>query len=81
MRHYSQYGRMRDLYIKLADVWAADLTVILITLKEIINMTRTIEYLTNRIHKLTEKDFMMNKRIINKLQRQVRALEKKNESV
>lgn len=44
-------------------------------------MTRTIEYLTNRIHKLTEKDFMMNKRIINKLQRQVRALEQKNESV
>lgn len=44
-------------------------------------MTRTIEYLTNRIHKLTEKDFMTNKRIINKLQRQVRALEKKNESV
>ena len=44
-------------------------------------MTRTIEYLTNRIHKLTEKDFMMNKRIINKLQRQVRALEQKNKSV
>jgi hypothetical protein len=33
------------------------------------------------MHKLTEKDFMMNKRIINKLQRQLRALEKKNESV
>ena len=44
-------------------------------------MTRTIEYLTNRIHKLTEKDYMMNKNIINKLQRQVRALEQKNESV
>lgn len=43
-------------------------------------MTRTIEYLNNRIHKLTEKDFMMNKNIINKLQRQIRALEKKNES-
>jgi prefoldin subunit 5 len=43
-------------------------------------MTRTIEYLQNRIHKLTEKDFMMNKNIINKLQRQIRALEKKNES-
>lgn len=44
-------------------------------------MTKTVEYLNNRIHKLTEKDFMMNKRIINKLQRQLRALEKKNESV
>jgi hypothetical protein len=81
MRHYSQYGRMRDLYIKSADVWTADLTVTSNKQKEINYMTRTIEYLTNRIHKLTEKDFMMNKRIINKLQRQVRALEKKNESV
>lgn len=44
-------------------------------------MTRTVEYLNNRIHKLTEKDFMMNKRIINKLQRQLRAIEKKNEPV
>lgn len=44
-------------------------------------MTKTIEYLQNRIHKLTEKDFMMNKNIISKLQRQIRALEKKNESV
>lgn len=43
-------------------------------------MTRTIEYFENRVHKLTERDFMMNKNIINKLQRQIRALEKKNES-
>ena len=43
-------------------------------------MTRTIEYLNNRIHKLTEKDEVVNKNIINKLQRQIRALEKKNES-
>ena len=43
-------------------------------------MTRTIEYLNNRIHKLTAKDFIMNKNIISKLQRQIRALEKKNES-
>lgn len=43
-------------------------------------MARTIEYLQNRIHMLTERDAMMNKSIINKLQRQIRALEKKNES-
>ena len=43
-------------------------------------MTKTIEYLQNRIHKLTEKDYTMNKNIINKLQRQVRALEKEKES-
>ena len=43
-------------------------------------MTKTIEYLQNRIHKLTEKDYMVNKNIINKLQRQVRALEKEKES-
>lgn len=43
-------------------------------------MTRTIEYLNNRVHKLTEKDEVANKNIINKLQRQIRALEKKNES-
>lgn len=43
-------------------------------------MTRTIGYFENRVHKLTERDFMMNKNIINKLQRQIRALEKKNES-
>lgn len=44
-------------------------------------MTRTVEYIQNRIHKLTEKDYMMNKNIISKLQRQLRAIEKKNESV
>ena len=43
-------------------------------------MTRTIGYFENRVHKLAERDFMMNKNIINKLQRQIRALEKKNES-
>ena len=43
-------------------------------------MTRTVEYLQNRIHMLTERDAVMNKSIINKLQRQIRAQEKKNES-
>lgn len=43
-------------------------------------MARTIEYLQNRIHMLSERDAMANKNIINKLQRQIRALEKKNES-
>ena len=43
-------------------------------------MTRTIEYFQNRIHTLTERGEVMNKSIINKLQRQIRALEKKNES-
>lgn len=43
-------------------------------------MTRTIEYLQNRIHMLSERDATMNKSIINKLQRQIKALEKKNES-
>ena len=43
-------------------------------------MTRTVEYLQNRIHMLSERDVMMNKNIINKLQRQIRALEKKSES-
>ena len=43
-------------------------------------MTRTVEYLNNRIHMLSERDAMANKNIVNKLQRQVRALEKKSES-
>ena len=43
-------------------------------------MTKTIEYLQNRIHMLTERDAITNKSIINKLQRQVRALEKEKES-
>lgn len=43
-------------------------------------MARTIEYLQNRIHMLSERDAMTNKNIINKLQRQIRAVEKKNES-
>ena len=43
-------------------------------------MTRTIEALKVRVHKLEQKDAAINKRIINKLVRQIRALEKKNES-
>lgn len=43
-------------------------------------MMRTIEALKVRVHKLEQKDAEINKRIINKLVRQIRALEKKNES-
>ena len=43
-------------------------------------MAKTIEALKVRAHKLEQKDATLNKRIINKLMRQIRALEKKNES-
>lgn len=40
---------------------------------------RTILHYTNQIHKLTMKDAVVNKNIINKLQRRLRLLqEKKN---
>lgn len=37
--------------------------------------TNMIENLKTRIHKLKEKDAMMNKNIINKLERKIRKLE------
>ena len=40
-------------------------------------MYNTIEALNIRIHKLQEKDAIMNKNLINKLKRRVRALENK----
>ena len=40
-------------------------------------MTQTIEGLSARIHKLTEKDAIGNARIINKLKRQIRKIERK----
>ena len=38
-------------------------------------MNNTIEALNIRIHKLQEKDALMNKNLINKLKRRIRALE------
>lgn len=38
-------------------------------------MTRTIEYYTTRIHKLEQRDPVINHNIINKLKRKIRALE------
>ena len=43
-------------------------------------MKHTVEELKNRMHKLTEKDAIVNKNIIKKLQRQIRAKERENES-
>ena len=40
-------------------------------------MNNTIEALKVRIHKLQEKDALMNANLINKLKRRVRALENK----
>jgi hypothetical protein len=40
-------------------------------------MTHTIEGLKARIHSLTEKDAIGNMRIINKLKRQIRKIERK----
>lgn len=40
-------------------------------------MIRTIEYLKNRVHKLENRDPVVNRNIINKLYRQIRALESK----
>ena len=45
--------------------------------KENIKMTNTIEMLKIRIHKLQQKDPVVNNTIIRKLQRRVRALEGK----
>ena len=39
-------------------------------------MTRTIEYYKTRIHLLEERDSVGNSKIINKLKRKVRAMEK-----
>lgn len=43
-------------------------------------MNRTIGYYKTRIHKLEERDMVGNSKIIKKLKRRVRALERKNES-
>jgi hypothetical protein len=44
-------------------------------LQEDFTMTRTIEYYRMRIHKLEQRDESVNRNIINKLKRKVRALE------
>lgn len=43
-------------------------------------MTRTIESMRNRIHKLEQKDVVGNAKIINKLKRKIRALEKQRDN-
>lgn len=40
-------------------------------------MRRTVEYLENRARKLENRDPVINRNIINKLYRQIRALESK----
>ena len=42
-------------------------------------MNRTIEYYKTRIHQLEQKDESLNRRIINKLKRRVRAMENKGQ--
>lgn len=43
-------------------------------------MTQTIEAIRNRIHKLEQKDVVGNTKIINKLKRKIRALEKQRDN-
>lgn len=40
-------------------------------------MRRTVEYLENRARKLENRDPVINRNIINKLRRQIRAIESK----
>lgn len=40
-------------------------------------MNRTIEYYENRIHRLEQKDAMVNKNIISKLKRRIKAMKAK----
>ena len=42
-------------------------------------MNRTIEYYKTRIHQLEQKDESLNRRIISKLKRKVRAMENKGQ--
>lgn len=46
-------------------------------IKEELKMNNTVEALKNRIHKLQERDPVMNMRLINKLKRRLRAIESK----
>ena len=43
-------------------------------------MNRTIEGIKNRIHLLQERDPIANQRIVNKLKRKIRTIEKSSEN-